>query len=564
MKARMLAVLSIGVVLAGLFVPQAAHATALRIVVTSALDVSDPDPGDGVCRSSAHGSVCTLRAAIQTANANAGVKDEIRFSIATGPKTIMLGTPPQNNGDLPAITDPLLVRADTQPGSVGGTSCSHELGHPCITLEASGSATNNGLRVSGAVATITGFAIHGFFQGVRVDGASDGTRIVGNYLGTNADGTPSGGNLTGVDVESNGVTVGGVLADERNLISGNGSRGVLVGSNLVTATGTTIVGNRIGTTADGSAALSNGVGIFILNGSHTTIGGTVDGAGNLISGNTFEGIHIGEGAPAPPPSATVIQGNLIGTDASGSADLGNGTGIRLDIAKRTLVGGSADGAGNVISGNGEGIHISGSKRTRILGNRIGTGPLGTALSLGNDTQAISVLESGKVTIGGGGLAANEISNNGKGITVTGASARVRVSQNSIHDNGGLGIDLTDDGVTANDPDDADTGPNGLQNFPVLGSATSDGEHTVVHGHLSSKPGTTYLLRFWSNGACDPEGHGEAEIPLGTKSVTTDAGGTVTFSRTLPGLPAGTPITATATDPKGNSSELSHCREVTSA
>src|SRR5262249_13214521 len=129
--------------------------------------------------------------------------------------------------------------------------------------------------------------------------------------------------------------------------------------------------------------------------------------------------------------------------------------------------------------------------------------------------------------------------------------------NSIHDNHGLGIDLSGgsedaSGVTTNDPLDTDSGPNGLQNSPVLTNAYS-GASSAVIGSLHSTPNTTFFLDFYANATADPAGHGEGQRWLGSTAVCTDASGNATLG--VAGLLASVPgewISTTATGPDGTS------------
>ncbi|MGH2709593.1 MAG: hypothetical protein ACRDH9_00100, partial [Actinomycetota bacterium] len=135
--------------------------------------------------------------------------------------------------------------------------------------------------------------------------------------------------------------------------------------------------------------------------------------------------------------------------------------------------------------------------------------------------------------------------------------------NSIFGNDGLGIDLKNDGVTANDMDDPDSGPNALQNFPVITSAQAGTNN--VQGTLDSTALTTFDLDFYHSAACDGSGNGEGTTFLQSTQVTTNASGDATFNLNLtPTLTAGDVITATATDPDGNTSEFSVCQTVTSS
>ena len=123
---------------------------------------------------------------------------------------------------------------------------------------------------------------------------------------------------------------------------------------------------------------------------------------------------------------------------------------------------------------------------------------------------------------------------------------------------------TPSGVTPNDSGDADTGANGLQNFPVITSAEKLGGATQIVGTLSTESNETYRLDFYASDDCDPSGNGEGEIWLGNENVTTNSDGNGSFDTgDLFGSAAspGDAITATATDPDGNTSEFSACELV---
>ncbi|ADV63588.1 hypothetical protein Isop_3023 [Isosphaera pallida ATCC 43644] len=149
---------------------------------------------------------------------------------------------------------------------------------------------------------------------------------------------------------------------------------------------------------------------------------------------------------------------------------------------------------------------------------------------------------------------NTLSHNaGAGVAITGTTALSNTIRfNSIHSNGGLGIDLGGNGVTPNDPGDNDTGPNGLQNFPTLNAVTT-GSTTTIVGSLSSRPNTSYLIDFYANTVLDPTGFGEGTRWLGSSQVVTNAQGIASINVTLntPTL-ANELVTATATGPDGTS------------
>ena len=143
---------------------------------------------------------------------------------------------------------------------------------------------------------------------------------------------------------------------------------------------------------------------------------------------------------------------------------------------------------------------------------------------------------------------------------------ITISANKIESNGDLGIDLFNQsgaGVTPNDPGDGDDGGNGLQNFPVLQSASVITGGTVVTGRLNSLPNSQFSLEFFGNPECDPSGFGEGARFLGSLTVTTNGSGIATFQTTVARTAVGSSITATATHlATGNTSEFSACELVT--
>ena len=149
-------------------------------------------------------------------------------------------------------------------------------------------------------------------------------------------------------------------------------------------------------------------------------------------------------------------------------------------------------------------------------------------------------------------------NKGNGVVVV-TGTQNAILTNSIFTNSGLGIDLARDGVTPNDPGDPDTGPNNLQNFPVLANAIVNGVTATIAGTLNSTPNTSdFRVEFFLNSVSDPSGHGEGRTFLGTDSVDTDANGdaTIQLVDNSGQVTDGSFISATATDPSGNTSEFS--------
>jgi trimeric autotransporter adhesin len=318
-----------------------------------------------------------------------------------------------------------------------------------------------------ALPTITGAVlIDGWSQGgfagtplIELSGNNAGSGIAGLTLGAG----------------SNGSTVHGLVI---NRFSGNGIE--IRGSGYHT-----LQGNWIGISASGTAAANAGNGIDITDSSGNLIGGTTAAARNVVAGNLNHGIRI-SGALA---TGNTIQGNHIGTDAAGTASIGNGVGVLISGgAANNAIGGAAAGAGNLIANSG-----------------------------------------------------------GRGVAVAADSSGNAVLGNAIHGNTALGIDLGLDGVTANDAGDGDSGANGLQNFPVLEAATTSGTQIVIAGTLNAAAGGHYRIEFFASTAGDASGHGQGQRLLGFVNVTTDASGDVSFNHTLAAAVAsGETVSATAT------------------
>jgi Bacterial Ig-like domain (group 3) len=478
---------------------------------------------------------------------------------------------------LPAISVPVTINGYSAPLASVNTNAFGAADNAVLTFILNG----GGLAFDGLVlqnhtsSTIRGLVIRNFGgNGIQIAGTGGGHTIAGCFIGTNAAGT-AGGPGNGADgVFINGVagnTIGGVNPADRNIISANGQPNVFAGVDIrgTGATGNLVQGNYIGTTASGAAALGNsttfGFGVLVANGASTnTIGGAVAGAGNVISAN---GGALSVQGGADTCADNVIAGNLIGTNAAGTGALGNTYGIgTIAYTSGTRIGGTTAAERNVISANAnDGIMLGGSHGigTLVQGNFIGTDITGTA-PLGNIGCGIRVLDStGSAVIGGMAAGAgNVIANNtGIGVSVYGSGVSkphaFAILGNSIHDNGGLGIDLGNDGVTPNGS--GPTGPNNFQNYPVLTGVTSGAGWTSIIGTFSSTASTTFRVEFFSSPACDASGNGEGRTYLGFANIGTDGAGNASISMVLPtSVTLGQRVTATATDPGNNTSEFSAC------
>ena len=422
-----------------------------------------------------------------------------------------------------------------------------------VLVDAGSSANTIGGAVGGARNEISGNA-----EGVMVSGsATTGTVVAGNLIGTDVNGIAEVGNLTaGITISgASGTTIGGTTTVARNVISGNLGDGVDLGSG---ATDTLLEGNYVGTDQTGSNALGNrGVGVSVNGAQGVTIGGTVQSAGNVISGNTQSGLSI-QGAA----TGVAVVGNLIGTDKAASFALGNGSfGVLVSGTPGVTIGGTAAGAGNIVSGNsGAGVSLTADTTGAVVqGNLIGT-DFTASNPLGNATGVLISGSSSNNTIGGTATGAgNTIAySTGIGVDVdatAGTGNAIRL--NAIFSNTALGIDLGGDGVTPNTPGGPHTGPNQDQNFPVITGVISAGGTTTVSGTFNSTPSTTFELDFYTLSSTNASGYGEGRYVLGSHSISTDPSGNASFSFPFPTLSGGTQfVTATATDPGGNTSEFS--------
>jgi hypothetical protein len=247
----------------------------------------------------------------------------------------------------------VIINGYSQPGSSPNTLATGSNAAPKIELSgASAGASADGLTIRAPSVVVKGLIFNGWSRdGVAVKGSSTtNTRIEGNFIGTDATGLQNKGNGgSGVYVlDTPSTLIGGTSAGARNLISGN-----LYGV-TAQASNTRIQGNLIGTDKNGSVDLGNTLnGVWLFVAKNAVIGGTSAGTRNVISGNgtsttASRGVYIqGSGA-----TNNRVEGNYIGTDAFGTADLGNsGDGVRIEEAPSNVVGGTSAGARNVISAN---------------------------------------------------------------------------------------------------------------------------------------------------------------------------------------------------------------------
>ncbi|MCI0488639.1 MAG: right-handed parallel beta-helix repeat-containing protein [Blastocatellia bacterium] len=307
-------------------------------------------------------------------------------------------------------------------------------------------------------------------------------------------------------------------------------------------------------------AMGNGLfGAAVTNSSNNTF------SGNTISANRRGGFLAEE----PGSSGNLIINNKIGTDCTGTVAMGNqGAGVGLFDAPGNYVSGNLIGAN---SGDGAVIGGSGATDNIFSENQFGSNfeTFDGVVSPSSLNAVRGLLDLGN--LGAGirvefGATGNQIRDNLFAFNRLAAIAAKSATGNEFRGNrmfsNALGIDLNSDGPTANDSGDADGGANNGQNYPELTSA-SQTNSTAIRGALNSRPNTSYILEFYSSSACNGSGFGEGEYLIGTDVVTTDGSGNAEIDVTLEvTVPTGQKITATATDPDGNTSEFSRCLEVT--
>jgi hypothetical protein len=356
-----------------------------------------------------------ITAASDTAGGGTG------YNAATGVATI---TPLSG---LPAITNAVLINGYTQPGASANTLSLGDNAVLKIQLDGvSAGAGVSGLNLSNTNVTVKGLDIVSF-SGAGIDLFSGGNFVLGNFIGTDATSTTALGNgHVGVNLGAGATnnTIGGTTAAARNVISGNtGAIGVIIsafsGGSGVAPTGNVLECNFIGIDASGTHPLANRIGV-IVESSGNTIGGTIAGAGNVVSGNASYGIQFDANG-----IGNLVEGNYVGTDGTGEIAVGNIVGGIHDLKSGNTLGGTTPGAGNVLSGNGgAGLDLDLNAADVIQGNYIGTDAKGTA-ALGNDYGILGgVVGGAPATIGGTApCAGNVISGNGIGI-LTGSSNQV--------------------------------------------------------------------------------------------------------------------------------------------
>jgi hypothetical protein len=423
----------------------------------------------------------------------------------TTPGTRNLISGNSNIGLVISLASEVLVQGNYVGTNVSGSSA---LGNSTgVEIEGYGSNNTIGGTAAGARNVISGNG----GGGVAFTSSASDNFVQGNFIGINAAGTAALANAFGVEVNGSGETIGGITAAARNVISGNSNDGILIDS---FSGGDAVQGNYIGIDLTGTSALGNGTGIEI-SGSANTIGGTMSGARNVISGNSTDGVSIDSSA-----SGVAVQGNYVGTNNSGNSTLGNGTnGIEVGGSNNTI-GGTVAAARNVISGNGFVISGNGRDGVRIDGgasgvtvedNYIGTNAAGTS-ALGNGNYGVED-DGPNNTIGGTKAGArNLISGNSYDVLIVGASTLVQGNYLGTDDTGNSALNNIA-GVTVASSND------------TIGGTTAAARN-VISGNsivgLQIDPGVSGVL---------VQGNYIGTNAAGTSAVTNDQAGVVIFGAT---------------------------------
>lgn len=437
----------------------------------------------------------SLHDAILEANAAPGA-DEIHFNIpGSGVHQILV-----NRNGLPEITDPLTIDGYTQPGASPNTRA---LGNDAVIL-------------------------------IQIDGQNDFSGPVNGIVISGGNSVVRGLSITGIPNRTYGGIPGGPPPPppEGDAIQ------------LKTNGGNLIEGNFIGLTPSGaSTGHYTYRGIEVLS-SDNRIGGTTPESRNVIGRQQLAIVST------PTGNRMVIEGNYLGTDPSGFVVQNNGEGV-LVWGDDVRIGGTTLGAGNLITGSQTNVSVTGLARgTIIQGNLIGTTADGSG-SLGTLSKAITI--NGSQTLVGGldPGAANRIDYQIRGIVVAGNNALGNTIFSNVFNPGYGEGQIVLSGAGRNDLGDADTGPNNLQNFPVITSVIRSSNSIRLIGGLNSVASTAFTLQFFVN-----RHSSTGDALLGTRNVTTDGSGMARFDFTFPGYAAADEfITATATDADGNTSSF---------
>lgn len=573
-------VLLVVAIVAGLVGPAAGS----TFVVNSTLDTDDKS-ADGQCRDA--NNKCTLRAALTEANRDPGA-DVIHFNITgTGIKTIALAAAPGFSPAPLPVLHPVTIDATTQSGYAGT---------PLIEIDGGPHGTY-GIQLFARGCEVHGLLLKNFQRQAMALFGDAACLIRANHFI---------GNQQGLEIQAGSegagpTLVGGLTGADRNVFAANqtaitvwnGSRDVQIVGNYIgtDTTGTTGAGNvAYGIYVDDASAVirgnvisGNNVGVLLERGAGdkvvegnfigtdatgtsaipNQIGVRVLGANsrildNTIAGNSSSGIELTGIACI----GTVVQRNKIGVTSDGLIRLVNPRGIAIEAgASESLIGGDTEEDGNIIGGGSSaGIAIINTQTvfdlsTQTRDNVVRGNRIGVSANGTSVSNHAGVLVSGAAR---NTIDRNRIAFNAAAIAVVGIFARDNeIRRNSIYSNSAFqAIDLDWNGVTPNDTLDADSGPNNLQNTAYVQVGIA-GAQTWIGGQLHSSPSETFELDVFASSSCF-----NAALYLGSTTIETDVNGNGSFLVPVAEVAPSTFITTTVTSQSGSTSEPSYCEPAT--
>jgi len=477
-----------------------------------------------------------------------GVPATIAFNIpGSGTHTITA------QSSYPTVTVPLTIDGTTQPGYVST---------PVVRID--------GSAISGVILDLT--------AGTSIVKALELKRLTVQLR-------TAGGNVVTKCVVTDSSTVrsmsgnGNVISS--NTFNGPGFRGVWITG----GSGASVTGNQFDY-YEFAVFMESTSGNSVLNNTFPHCGSLIGPAcigiesnagSNIVRGNNIINVASDADGIAVFGNANIIGGPNA-SDGNTVAGGSSSTGINIEGSNNTA-------EGNTINVSGRGIWVlfQPASNNQILNNKIngaGNGGIRVSAGTGQTIRGNVVTNSGDAVVIESGT--NVFEQNYVGVRPDGTSGanrtgvrvrngRTTITRNSISNSNGtqfppnvsLGIDLSPDNtVNPNDSGDGDSGPNDLQNYPVLTGAIALGTSTVVTGTLNSTSSSTFTVELFSNSSCSGSGYGEGKTYLGNVTVNTDGSGNASFSKNVTAS-AGSYITATATNAAGGTSEFSACRQVQS-
>lgn len=506
--------------------PRGVRAETFNFYVNDTGDTSDADTSNNICSDSAGN--CTLRAALEQSKTLHSTNTINIYFQLNSPATIVL------HSDLTTFTNANIINNDPLKRII--IDGNQKKG---LIIWDEKTTTIKGLKFqnfNGAAVTMyysgTDYIENNIFSyndiGIEITGSSNGfgtVHITSNYIGYDPITETRQPNTTGIQVvgndsntDSNLLWIGGDSIEKRNVIAGNGESGIYI-NNEDLDTEIVIRNNYIGMVDDTTPLGNYDHGIYILKSlGRVIIGGDYLTKGNLISGNNDKGLYIRESNNA------LIAGNTFSANRSGTQYIPNQWGdIEVYQSPYLTIGGDDNDLGNVIP-QGVSVKWPNNVNLKVKHNYLGISRNDFVFPIGSGKNGIDIDNVSGISE----ISFNKITGFRKGIIV-GANSNVPILNNHIYNNSVMGIDLNNDGVTLNDdPPDGDTGPNGLQNFPIFSNVEvteiGTAKQVMFDLTIAAAKNTIYLLQVFSSPFCNSSGYGEGKQIFYSNPVTTDDNG----------------------------------------